>query len=203
VPLFAFLVLWLAVAVATTVVMARRGHSWFSWAVVATAFGPLAWPLAVRELLTDRTTVAEPPVEGDVLVAVPPWVRSPRPILAAISAVDPPPREVTLATILDAEDATTVAGRTARTEREAILRRCAGEVGASGLVNGPVRWQLRYGRPADELAELARAGGYREVVLGPSGSAIHHLLHGHTRSRLAHLTSIRVADGLAEREGAS
>jgi Na+-translocating ferredoxin:NAD+ oxidoreductase RnfD subunit len=171
--MLAFLGLWLAIVVITAVVMAHRGHSWFSWAVVAAAFGPLAWPLAVRELLADRRSVAETPVEGDVLVAVAAWADSTAPILEALRELDPPPRAVTLATVLDAEDERTIAGRAAADEREEFLRRCASEVEASGAVGGPVRWELRYGRVPDELAELARAGAHRCIVLGPSGSAVH------------------------------
>jgi hypothetical protein len=189
-----FLALWLAVVVVTAVVMAHGGHGWFSWAVVAAAFGPLAWPLAIRELLADRTTVAEPAMEGDVLVAVAPWTCSAEEVLEALALLDPPPRAVTLATVLDAEDASTVSGRVAGSERRAFLRRCASEIEASGVVDGPVRWQLRYGRVADQLAELARAGGYRSIVLGSSGSVVHHLLHGHTRSRLAYATSTRILE---------
>ena len=192
--MLAFLVLWLAVVVVTTVVMAHHGHGWFSWAVVATAFGPLAWPLAIRELLAERTTVARPATEGDVLVAVAPWTRSTEQILEALAEVDPSPRAVTLATVLDTEDASTVSGRAASGDREAFLRRSASEIETSGVVECPVRWQIRYGRAADELAEVARAGGYRSIVLGSSGSVLHHLFHGHTRPRLAHLTSTRIVE---------
>jgi hypothetical protein len=199
----AFLALWLAVIVVTAVVMAHRGHSWFYWAVVTTAFGPLAWPLAVRELLADRTAVTESPPEGDVLVAVAPWTGSAEPIVDALLGMAPPPRAVTLVTVLDAEDEATIAGRAAADEHEASLRRLAGEIEATGVARGPVRWGLRYGRAADVLAELARGGGHREIVLGPSGSAIHHLLQGHTRPRLAHLTPTRVLEGRVGLKGIS
>lgn len=92
--MLAFLVLWLAVAVVTIVVMAHHGHGWFSWAVVATAFGPLAWPLAIRGLLAERTTVAQPAMEGDVLVAVALWTGSAEQILEALAELDPSPRSV-------------------------------------------------------------------------------------------------------------
>lgn len=192
--MLAFLALWSAVIVVTSVVMAHRGHSWFSWAVLATAFGPLAWPLAIRELLADRTAVAEPAVEGDVLVAIAPWTRSPEQILEAVADIDPPPRAVTLATVLDAEDAITLSGRAACGEHEVFLRRCADEIDRSGVVGEPVRWELRYGRVPDVLAELARSGAYRSILLGSRGSAIHHLLHGHTRIRLGQLTSTRMLE---------
>jgi hypothetical protein len=136
-----------------------------------------------------RRNLPEPTAHGDVLVAVAPWVRETRPILDAVRALDPRPRSVTLATVLDAEDARTQAGSETAREGEAFLRRCCSELEASGLVGGPVECTVRYGFAADELAKLANSGGYERIVLGPSASATHHLVHGRTRARLERQTS--------------
>jgi nucleotide-binding universal stress UspA family protein len=193
-----FLALWVGVVALTVVIMARRGHSWFSWAVLGGALGPLAWPLALRELAADRRA-DEPDADGDVLIAVAPWERSPEPILGSLGRVRPPARTATLVTVLDAEDATTPAGRAIVEAAEARLRSFAVAVSSSGLVAGPVEHRVRYGRAADELARLARAGGFEWIVLGSGGSRTQHLLHGRTRTRLERLIPVPVVRTERER----
>ena len=188
----AYVVVWVLIAVLTTLFMAHRGHSWFPWAVISGALGPVSWPLAAYTVLSEESRDFEPPVEVDVLVAVPPWLRSPEPIVEAVRHLEPLSRTATLASVLDAEDASTRAGRVAAEELDALLARCGDALVAEGLVEAPVERRILYGRPADELARFAAAGGFRAIVFGPDASRAHHLLQGRTRARLQRLTAIPV-----------
>jgi nucleotide-binding universal stress UspA family protein len=176
------LVVWLFAAAATSLFMAHRGHSWFGWAIIGGALGPLSWPLAAYTVWSDRPSDAEPPVDADVLVAVPPWLGSP-----------------TLASVLDAEDATTPGGRAKAAELDALLARCAEALRAEELVEPPVERRILYGRPADELARYVASGDFRAIVFGPDASAAHHLLRGHVRARLERLASVPVFSARRER----
>jgi hypothetical protein len=191
--MLAFLAVWAAIATATALFMARRGHACITWAIVSAALGPLAWPLAMAAILDDeQRSVAEATDPNDVLVGVAPWIRSFEPILKALRGLSAPIAGVTLVSALDAEDAIRPAGRAAAREAEDRLIRCAKALTSSRLLVGPVAYRLVYGRAADELAQLARCGEYRAIVLGPSGSWLHHLVQGHTRSRLERLTQVPV-----------
>lgn len=189
--MLAYLVVWVAIVVLTVVLMAHRGHSWFSWAILTGALGPLAWPLALREVVADRRTTRQPPsTVGDVLIALVPRAGSADPILGAVRQVDPPVRSATLVAVLDAEDAATPAGRAAAADAEALLARSCRMLKSAGLVSGQVEHRVLYGRPADEIARLAASGSFRAIVLGPCGPRRHHLLHGCTRARLERRTSV-------------
>jgi hypothetical protein len=188
---------WVLIAALTTLLMAHRGHSWFQWAVISGTLGPLSWPLVARELLTEERPAVAPPVEVDVLVAVPPWITSIEPMLDAVRRLEPLARTATLASVLDAEDATTVAGRAVAEELEALMVRCGRALVAEGLVEPPVECRILYGRPADELARFAAAGGFRAIVLGPDAPRSHHLLKGHSRARLQRLTRLPVMSSRA------
>lgn len=187
-----YVAVWAAIAVLTTLFMAHRGHSWFPWAIISGALGPIAVPLAAYTVMSEEPGDVEPPVEVDVLVAVPPWLRSPEPIVEAVRRLEPLSRTATLASVLDAEDARTRAGKTAAEELDALLARCGEALVAEGLVEAPVERRILYGRPADELARFAAAGGFRAIVFGPDASRAHHLLQGHTRARLQRRTAVPV-----------
>jgi hypothetical protein len=196
--MLAFLAVWAAIATATTLFMARRGHAFLTWAIVSGALGPLAWPLSMAAILDDeQRSAAEATDVNDVLVGVAPWIRSFEPILKALRRLGAPIAGVTLVSALDAEDAIRPAGRAAARDAEDRLIRCAETLTSSGLLVGPIVHRLVYGRAADELARLARCGEYRAIVLGPSGSWLHHLVQGHTRSRLERRTQVPVVVAVA------
>lgn len=186
------LIVWFSIAVLTTLFMAHRGHAWFPWAFISGALGPLSLPLAAYTVWSEQPRDVEVPVETDVLVAFPPWLRSPEPIVEAVRGLEPLSRTATLASVLDAEDATTPAGREKAEELDALLARCAEALVAEGLVEPPVERRILYGRPADELGRFAAAGGFRAIVFGPDASRGHHLLQGHTRARLERLAGVPV-----------
>jgi hypothetical protein len=188
----AILAAWVANAALTTLLMAHRGHSWFQWAIISGALGPFSWPLAAFTLWFEESPDIEPPSEVDVLVTIPPWLRSPEPIVDVVRAFEPLARTATLASVLEVEDATTVAGREKVEELDALLVRCGEALMAEGLVEPPVERRILYGRPADELARFAAAGGFRAIISGPDAPRGHHLLHGHTRTRLQRLAGVPV-----------
>jgi hypothetical protein len=190
--MFAYVAVWVAIAVVTTLFMAHLGHSWFPWAIISGALGPFSWPLAAYTLYTDEPTEVEPPVDVEVLVAVPPWIRSPEPMVEAVRRLKPLAQTAVIASVLDAEDRTSPAGRVAAEELEALLARIGEALVAEGLVEPPVERRILYGRPADELARFAEAGRFRAIVFGPDGSRAHHLLQGHIRRRLLRMTAVPV-----------
>jgi hypothetical protein len=181
---------WAAIVVVTVLIMARKGHCWFTWAVLATALGPLSWPLAFQAV-KQRTPVDTPP-DDQLLIAVAPWVPSPEPILTTLRTIEPRVDRATVVTVLEAEAAATAGGQAVVERTELELETFADELVSSGLVQGPVTCRVLYGRAADELARVAQLGAYRAIVVGPSGSWMHHLLQGHTRARLEHRTSVPV-----------
>jgi hypothetical protein len=189
--MLALLVLWAIVVALTVFVMARRGHSWFYWTILTGVLGPLAWPIAVRAVLAERDDTADLP-RGDVRITGPPWTRAPEDVLEAVRRAAPIDGSATLVRVLDAEEADTPAGRADAEASTAFLDRCCTALRASGLVAGPVECRLLYGRAPDELARIVRVGGYRRIVLGESGPAWHHVLHGHTRARLGRLVPTAV-----------
>jgi hypothetical protein len=181
---------WTTVVVVTALFMSRQGHSWFTWGILTTALGPLAWPLAYRAMKA-RTPIDAPPT-GQLLIAVAPWVPSPEPILKALATIEPRAERATITTVLEAEAAATASGKEVVRGTEVELQRLADELVSSGLDQGPVTCRVLFGSAADELARLAQLGGYRAIVVGPSGSWMHHLLQGHTRARLERHTLIPI-----------
>jgi hypothetical protein len=188
----AALAVWVLFAGLTTLLMAHRGHSWFQWAVIGGTLGPLSWPLVAYVLLTEDRPAVAPPMDVDVLVAVPPWIPAVEPMLEAVRGVEPLARTATLASVLDVEDATTATGRVAAADLDALMDRCGHALVAEGLVEPPVERRILYGRPADELARFADAGGFRAIVLGPDAPRCHPLLHRHTRARLQRRSGLPV-----------
>jgi len=181
---------WATVVVVTVLFMAHKGHSWFTWAVLSTTLGPLSWPLAVHAM-KERTPVDAPP-DDQLLIAVAPWVPSPEPILSTLRTIEPRVARATVVTVLEAEASATAGGQAVVEGTQFELERFAGELVSSGLVQGPVTCKVLFGRAADELARLAQLGAYRAIVVGPSGSRMHHVLQGHTRARLERQTSVPV-----------
>ena len=120
------------------------------------------------------------------------WITSVEPIVEAVRRLEPLAQTATLASVLDAEDANTKAGRAAALDLEGLLVRCGEALVAKGLVEPPVEHQILYGRPADELARFADAGGFRAIVFGPDAPWTRHLVQGHIRARLQRLTEVPV-----------
>jgi hypothetical protein len=137
-------------------------------------------------------------VDADVLVAVPPWISSVESIVDTVRRLEPLARKATLASVLEAEDERSAAGRVAAEELHRLLERCGDALVAEGLVEPPVERRILYGRPADELARFATAGGFRAIVLGPSARPSHSWVHGPTRTRLERLAGIPVTSARPE-----
>lgn len=185
--------IWLAIVVVTVGVMAHRGHSWFTWLWLSAALGPLCWPVAASTLVRDRREVVQNvPRHGGFLIAVAPWVRSLEPLRRVLATVAIRDAGATLVSVLDAEDATTVSGKEATREAEGRLAELTETVESWGFVEGRVDYRVAYGRPADVLSEIASRGGYGAIVLGPTGTLAHRLLHGNTRTRLRRRTSVPI-----------
>lgn len=185
--------IWLVIVVVTVGVMAHRGHSWFAWFWLSATLGPLCWPLAASTLVRDRREVVQNVSRhGGLLVAVAPWVRSLEPLRPVLATVTVRDAGATLVSVLDAEDATTVSGKEETRETERRLAELAETIESWGFVEGRVDYRVAFGRPADVLSEIASRGGYGAIVLGPTGTLAHRLLHGNTRARLRRLATVPI-----------
>lgn len=157
---------WLAIGVVAVVVMRRRGHDTFAWAVPFLFLGPLALPLAIT---ADRHRPVEPPrplPPGalDLLVAHDGTTDSQAALDAALTLLGAQMTSMTLAAVVDIEAASTVRGRETQREAQERLDLLAGEV--SARTTAPVATVILFGEPAHALQHYAVENGYELIVAG-------------------------------------
>lgn len=175
---------WIAVGAVAVMVMRRRGHDTFAWAVVFLFLGPLALPVAFS---ADRHRPLDGPARNhdgrlDVLVdhdGSPPAVEA---LDAALELLGGQMTSLTLAAVLDLEAPTTVRGRQAQHEAEERLQAQARAVAAR--TGAPVDVVVLHGDPAHALADFAVRNGYELIVVGSDG-------HGLARASVARRLSTR------------
>lgn len=108
---------WLMLGAVSVLVMRRRGHDTFAWAVVFVVLGPLAVPVAVSAE-RHRVPLPESPHRGgrlDVLAAHDGSPAASAALHAAVHLFGPQMTCLTLAAVVDIEAATTVRGPRHRT----------------------------------------------------------------------------------------
>lgn len=189
---FAIAAAWVAFGIAAALVMHRRGHDTFSWAVLFIVLGPLALPVAVS---VDRHPPPEPEPPGgnrsgalDALVAHDGTAPADAALDAALSVFGAALTSVTIAAVVDAEAVTTVRGRTTIEEAERRLSSVARR--AADVVQAPVDTIVLHGEPAHTLERFAADHGYEVIVAGS---------HCATSKRLAAGSSVPVLIGPAVR----
>jgi nucleotide-binding universal stress UspA family protein len=189
-------VAWIAFGVASALVMARRGHSWFMWALLGTILGPLVLVLAACAIRDESTP--PPPRRGTtptergapgtrLLIGVDGSPLSETAARSAIRLFAPRPRQVTLAMVLEYEEARTPAGLEDRRRASEYLSSLARTMpdAAPDVV-------LLSGRAADALAHLARDGAYDVVAVAAKGRGFSRAILGSTASRLMQRSSVPV-----------
>ncbi|HEV3364953.1 MAG TPA: universal stress protein [Acidimicrobiia bacterium] len=193
----AFLVLaaWLAIGTGAALIMRRKGHDAFSWAILFFFLGPLAIPLAV-------SAHRHPPQDGatrdhggalDVLVAYDGSPAASAALAAALELFDSRMTSLTLAAIVDIESASTVSGHDTERDVQARLDRVAGEI---TLPCGPVETVILHGDPGHVLARCAAADGYELVVVpGSDGHRWRRMLTGDGTHRVPSATPVPVLVG--------
>jgi nucleotide-binding universal stress UspA family protein len=190
-------VLWVLIGVTVSIVMGRRGHSSFTWLLVAVFLGPLALPPALAMLRAahqDPRARARPLGQGtqgpgsvDVLVGVDGSAESAAALRAALDLFADRIGRITLAGVIDYDSA--ISGRPWDTERLATeeLERSAASV--RSIEAGTV---LLVGHPATALMKHAVEEGYEVLVVGRRGHGASKALLGSTAMRLAHGAGIPV-----------
>jgi nucleotide-binding universal stress UspA family protein len=181
----AIVVAWFALGAVAVVVMWRRGHDAFSWAVVFFFLGPLALPVAfsAQRHPPPQTAGHAHPGAFDVLVAHDGSQAAGDALAAALERFAPSITSLTLAAVVDVEAATTVRGRD--TERDTYARLDGIAASLGGLPDGSVETVVLHGDPAVALAEFAEQHGYELLVVGGSGPGGSRVLRGSVARRLA------------------
>jgi nucleotide-binding universal stress UspA family protein len=176
---------WLAFGALAVVLMWRRGHDAFSWAIVFLVLGPLALPIAVSaDRQRPAETVGRPhPGSFDVLVAHDGSQAASDALAAVLEMFSPSMTSLTLAAVIDIEAATTVRGRGTEQDAQARLDEIASRIDGRGQVD--VEAVVLHGDPAVALAEFAEQHGYELLVVGGSGPGGSRVLRGSVARRLA------------------
>ena len=157
---------WLVLGAVGVAVMHHRGHDVFSWAVLFVVLGPLALPIAVS---SQRHMPPQPVWDQhdgavDLLVAHDGSCDIPAGLGNALDLLGSRVTSVTLATVVDAEAATTVRGRDTQREAERCLGLALDSV--RRRTDAPVDSVVLFGEPNHVLARFAAEHGYELIVGG-------------------------------------
>jgi nucleotide-binding universal stress UspA family protein len=178
----ALVLAWLAIGVALSVVMGRRGHFSLGWGILGAVLGPLAIIAAVGT--TGQETEEHPahlvpstPHGGpvDVLVGIDGSAECRSAVGQAVALLGPRLGRLTLATVVPFE------GVPAHT-RQAVaeLERHARMSGAPAAGQ-----ELLRGQPARALTDFAVRNGYGLLVVGTRGRGLSKAVLGSTAGALA------------------
>lgn len=164
---------WVAIGVVAVLLMRRRGHDTFAWAVLFMFLGPIAVPLAVS---SDRHHPTEPPrplPPGglDLLVAHDGTPDAHAALDSALALFGNHMTSVTLAAVVDLEAPSTVRGRDTQREAQERLDALTGDVAAR--TSAPVGTVILYGEPATALQHFAIDNDYELIVAGSVGARSH------------------------------
>jgi len=179
---------WLAVGLALSLVMGRRGHDAFSWLVLGSVFGPLGGIFAVEAWREERTrpelvSGTASPRSGpvDVLVGFDGSPEGRAALAAATRLLGPRLGRLTLAAVVP-YDGGLDAERTAKAALES----------EGAALGGSARLEILHGRPSHALLERAAADGYELLVIGTKGSGASRALLGSTAQDVARSAGIPV-----------
>jgi nucleotide-binding universal stress UspA family protein len=156
---------WLAVGLVAVVVMRRRGHDTFAWAILFLSLGPLALPLAVSSDRHPPPQPNAPPHDGrlDVLVTHDGSANATAALHAALNLLGTQVTSLTLAAVVDLEAASTVRGRGTQRETQARLGDLARDVAT--VTTAPVDTVILFGKPTVALQRFAAEQGYELIVV--------------------------------------
>jgi nucleotide-binding universal stress UspA family protein len=205
---------FLLIGVVTGLVMGRRGRDPWMWGVLGALFGPLVVPLIlVRrpsdshpvDLVVNAGTVASRGVA--VLVGVDGSPEAAGAARAAVELFAERLGSITLATVLDLDALDAIS---ARRSAESVLERDARmvlEKAKEPVLGVHPATVILGGRPADALAEYARANGIDLIAIGARGRGLSEALLGSVAEQLVHRPDVRVlvagAEVTAERSAAA
>lgn len=166
-----FVVAWLAVGAIAVVVMHRRGHDAFSWALVFLVLGPLAIPVAVSADRHRPPELPSPMHAGafDVLVAHDGTQDADLALTTVLQLFGSQLTSLTLAAVVDFEAATTVRGRQTMQSAQERLRSVVDSLPTTLTV--PVDTVVLHGEPGECMQRFAAEHGY-ELIATDAASAV-------------------------------
>lgn len=183
---------WLAVGLALSVVMGRRGHNGFGWLVLGTVLGPLGVVLALdagrhEEHLAPVVIQPEGRARGgagpvDVLVGYDGSPESAAALDAVRALLGRRLGRLTVATVAPYGDV-----RELERQHEEMLRALAHDVPGRHF-----QLEVLHGQPAAALRERAATGSYELIAVGTRGRGITKAILGSAASELASHSGVPV-----------
>jgi nucleotide-binding universal stress UspA family protein len=189
--LLTIVVAWIAIGVAASLWMGRRGHEPFGWAVLGAVLGPFVLIVATE---TRRQAAAAPrvvesatgepgPGPVDVLVATDGSEGSRRAGEVVLGLLGPQVGRLTLATVVDLDRALPSTIEPDRRDAEALLTTASRALEAA-CGRRPETVMLA-GKPVDALRAHALEQGYDLLVVGARGHGLSKTLMGSVASTIA------------------
>ena len=189
-------VVWVAIGVAASLVMGRRGHTPWVWLVLGGILGPLAVAMARANMAREadvrpRAVLAgEPgPGEVDVLVGVDGSPQARGGLQSVVELLGSRLGRLTIATVVAYDTALTDLPTQEHDHALGELERCADGVRSLGATPATV---VLAGAPDQALVDYARDEGYDLLVIGNRGRGLSRLAFGSVAQRLAGGSSIPV-----------
>ena len=201
--LVVLIVSWVVIGVAAAIVMGRRGHAPYSWALIGAVLGPLVVPLMISAARREDTSSAaasrhpdvsrtDPARDGlDLLVGIDGSDQSMGALTRAIDLFGPFDARVTIATVLDYDAGLPNAPRGEQERAREILASAARL--AAGMLDREPDTVVLTGRPDEALVRHAQEGDYDLIVIAPRGKGSSRVLFGSVASRLARGVDVPVA----------
>jgi nucleotide-binding universal stress UspA family protein len=182
---------WVSVGVIIAVVMARRGHSAFTWLVLGCSLGPLAIPMAIHArddeaVSPRRIAVGAPGSSGgpvNVLVGIDGSDEARGALRSVVQLLGPRLGRLTLASVIDFDAARTEAPLYERDRAVAELEACAQLARDAGCPSPET--VLLAGAPSEALVHHARERADELLVIGTRGRGASKLILGSVAARLA------------------
>lgn len=173
---------WIAIGLALSVIMGRRGHVGLGWGLLGAMLGPLAVAGALattrHEAEEPAADIAPPTSAGgpvDVVVGVDGSVEAGRAVDRVVTLLGPQLGRLTLAIVVPYEDIPAhTAAAMAELERQARL--CTLRNPGQELLHGPA---------ARALSVFASRNGYDLLAVGTRGRGLSKAVLGSTASALA------------------
>jgi nucleotide-binding universal stress UspA family protein len=196
--LFVAAAVWIVIGLVSGIVMGRRGHGRFAWALTGALLGPLVVPVSCATAVR-RQQAAVPPSAArrdssdglDVLAGVDGSLDATGALMTALALFGRIVDRLTIAIVVDYDAAGSAVPHGARRDAHAVLERDAQR--AAGVLHREPQVVVLSGRPADAMASYARDGGYDLIVVGPRGRGASRLVFGSVASTFARGVGVPVA----------
>lgn len=186
----AILVIWLAIGLALSLVMGRRGHAPFGWFLVGTALGPLAVVLALTSRHPDELRPRQPAATAasggsgpiDALVGYDGSPEATAALDAVVGLLGSRLGRLTVATVIPYQ-------APVGEEKSAVA---ALEAVCSPAHRSAAELEVLRGLPSEALGQRAVEGGYQLLAVGTRGVGIAKAVFGSTASGLARAGKVPV-----------